>query len=175
MRSMTMTRGYVKLGMWVSSTTEDMDIFAYLRKLSPDGTSSDTVARGILKVSHRELDPELSSPHRPYHTHTSEQKLSAGEVVPVEVEIWPTSMVFKQGDRIRLDITPFDRREPGRAHYDGTYNLGENTIYVSGDRASYLQLPIVPPKQEVTNQRPISSTSDMSPYFWICPQHFRFM
>jgi hypothetical protein len=161
--------------MWVSSTTEDMDIFAYLRKLSPDGTSSDTVARGILKVSHRELDPELSSPHRPYHTHTSEQKLSAGEVVPVEVEIWPTSMVFKQGDRIRLDITPFDRREPGRAHYDGTYNLGENTIYVSGDRASYLQLPIVPPKQEVTNQRPISSTSDMSPYFWICPQHFRFM
>src|SRR5262249_27894412 len=55
------------------------------------------VAKGWLRVSHRELDAELSLPYRPYHRHLRRLYLMPGEIVKVEVEIWPTSMVFKKG------------------------------------------------------------------------------
>jgi putative CocE/NonD family hydrolase len=133
--------GHINLVMWVSSATDDMDVFAYLRKMSPDGAVH-TATRGILQVSHRKLDPELSTPYRPYHTHDEEQKLTPGEVVPIEVEIWATSMVFEPGDRIRLDVNAHDGQ-----HYFAAYNLGDNTIYTGGERASYVLLPIVPPRE----------------------------
>jgi len=130
--------GHIKLMLWVSSETDDMDVFAYLRNMAPDG-SVETATRGILKVSHRRLDPQLSTDYRPYHTHDEEQKLMPGEVVPIEVEIWATSMVFKKGHRIRLDVQPHDGE-----HYFAAYKLKNNSIYTGGDRASYVLLPIIP-------------------------------
>jgi len=130
--------GHINLVMWVSSETDDMDVFAYLRNMAPDG-SVETATRGILKVSHRKLDPELSTAYRPYHTHDEEQKLTPGEVVPIQVEIWATSMVFRQGHRIRLDVQPHDGD-----HYFAAYKLKNNSIYTGGDRASYVLLPVIP-------------------------------
>jgi len=130
--------GHIKLKLWVSSETDDMDVFAYLRNMAPDG-SVETATRGILKVSHRKLDAERSTMYRPYQTHDEEQKLEPGEVVPIEMEIWPTSMVFKKGHRIRLDVQPHDGD-----HYFAAYKLKNNSIYLGGDRASYVQLPIIP-------------------------------
>jgi predicted acyl esterase len=139
--------GHINLVMWVSSETDDMDVFAFLRKINPDGTV-ETASRGILKVSHRKLDPKLSTPYRPYHTHTIEEKLQPNQVVPIEVEIWATSMVFQPGSRIRLDVLPHDGR-----HYFAAYHLKNNSIYTGGDRASYVLLPIVPAKGGTTLTR----------------------
>ena len=61
--------------------------------------------------------------------------------MPVEIDIWPTSMVFQKGSRIRLDVMPHDG-----ARYFSVYHLKNNTLYLGGDRASYVLLPIVPPK-----------------------------
>ena len=94
-----------------------MDLFLTLRNFDADGNevletgqqgTPVPVAKGWLRVSHRELDPELSLPYRPYHKHTRRLFLKPGEIVKVEVEIWPTSMVFKKGHRIRLDVQPRD-------------------------------------------------------------------
>ena len=109
--------GPIAAVLWVSSSTEDMDLFLTIRNIDPDGNEiMETgqqglpvpVAKGWLRVSHRELDPELSLPYRPYHRHQRRLYLSPGEIVRVEVEIWPTSMVFKKGHRIRLDVQPRD-------------------------------------------------------------------
>ncbi len=132
--------GHVNLVMWISSETDDADVFADLRKVNPDG-SIEEVSDGVLKVSHRKLDPKLSRPDRPFHTHDVEQKLKRGEVVPIEVEIRTTSMIFQQGSRIRVDLMPHDNEQ-----YFAVYHLGSNTIYTGGSRASYILLPIVPPK-----------------------------
>jgi hypothetical protein len=100
-----------------------------------------------LRVSHRELDRELSLPYRPYHKHLRRQWLTPNEIVEVQVEIWPTSMVFKRGHRIRLDIQPRDGiGSAPYTHYHADYNVGENTIYSGGDRESFLLVPIIPPK-----------------------------
>jgi len=133
--------GHINLVTWVSSETDDMDLFAYLRNMAPDG-SVETATRGILKVSHRKLDPDLSTPYRPYHTHDEEQKLTPGEVVPVEVEIWATSMVFRKGHRIRLDVQSHDGE-----HYFAAYNLGNNTLHTGGSHPSYILLPFVPERR----------------------------
>ena len=85
---------------------------------------------------------------RPYHAHDEHQWLKAGEIVECDVEIWPTSMVFKKGHKIRLDIGPVDGiGSLYFSHFPADYNQGAlNTVYSGGDKESYLLLPIIPPK-----------------------------
>jgi len=140
--------------LWVSSSTEDMDLFLTIRNIDADGKEiTETgqqgtpvpVAKGWLRVSHRELDPELSRPYRPYHRHVRRLYLKPSEIVKVEVEIWPTSMVFKKGHRIRLDIQPRDGSgSAAYMHYHADYNVGTNTVHAGGEMASYLLLPVIP-------------------------------
>jgi predicted acyl esterase len=139
---------------YVSSEAEDMDLFLTLRNFDADGNevletgqqgTPVPVAKGWLRASHRELDPALSLPYRPYHKHTRRQFLEAGEIVCVDVEIWPTSMVFKKGHRIRLDVQPRDGvGSQSYLHYHADYNTGTNTIYAGGGYESFLLLPVIP-------------------------------
>jgi predicted acyl esterase len=133
-----------------------MDIFITIRNIDPDGNDvwetgqqghDVPVAKGWLRVSHRELDPELTLPYRPYHKHLRRLWLTPGEIVKVDVEVWPTSMVFKKGHRIRVDIQPTDGvGSAPYTHYSNEYNDGDNTVYAGGDKESYLLLPIIPAK-----------------------------
>jgi uncharacterized protein len=139
---------------FVSSESEDMDLFLTLRNFDADGIevletgqqgSPVPVAKGWLRVSHRELDEALSRPYRPYHKHTRRLYLTPGEIVKVDVEIWPTSMVFKKGHRIRLDVQPRDGAgSQGYMHYHADYNTGTNTVYAGGEYESYLLMPVIP-------------------------------
>jgi predicted acyl esterase len=140
--------------LWVSSSTEDMDLFLTLRNFDADGNevletgqqgTPVPVAKGWLRVSHRELDPERSLPYRPYHKHQRRLYLKSGEIVQAHVEIWPTCMVFKKGHRIRLDVQPRDGfGSQSYLHYHADYNAGTNTVYAGGERESYLLLPVIP-------------------------------
>jgi predicted acyl esterase len=131
-----------------------MDIFITIRNIDAAGNDvwetgqqggQVPVAKGWLRVSHRELDPDLSLPYRPYHKHLRRQWLTPGEIVKVNVEVWPTSMVFRRGHRIRVDIQARDGvGSAPYTHYSADYNDGENTIYAGGDKESYLLLPIIP-------------------------------
>ena len=105
------------------------------------------VAKGWLRASHRKKDDALSRPWRPYHTHLEREWLKPGEAVQMEVEIWPTSMMFKKGHRIRLDVQPRDGvGSVPYTHYSADYNTGTNVLYTGGSRASHLLLPIIPGK-----------------------------
>jgi uncharacterized protein len=146
--------GPLMANIWVSSATEDMDLFLTLRNFDADGNevletgqqgTPVPVAKGWLRVSHRELDPELTLPYRPYHRHRRRLFLKPGEIVEVQVEIWPTSMVFRKGHRIRLDVQPRDGvGSQSYMHYHADYNTGTNTIYAGGDKPSYILLPVIP-------------------------------
>ena len=159
MQADTEVTGPIKLVLWVSSNRKDMDIFATIRNIGPDGKDvwevgqqgqQVPVAKGWLRASHRKLDPEMSLPYRPYHAHNERWWLKPGVPVECEIEIWPACMVFKKGHRIRLDIQPRDG--VGSApylHYPAAYNTGgENTVHTGGRMASYLLLPIIPPKTD---------------------------
>ncbi|HSN40311.1 MAG TPA: CocE/NonD family hydrolase [Burkholderiales bacterium] len=152
--------GPLALNIWVSSTSEDMDIFATIRNIDAAGNDVcevgqhgqpvPCVTKGWLRASHRKLDPGRSLPYRPYHAHNERWWLKPGEPVECQVEIWPTSMVFKKGHKLRIDIQPRDGvGSAPYTHYHADYNAGaRNTIYAGGDKASYLLLPVVPPKTQ---------------------------
>jgi putative CocE/NonD family hydrolase len=146
--------GPVVLTLWVSSATEDMDLFATIRNIDRDGRDvwevgqqqqNVPVAKGWLRASHRALDSDLSRPWRPYHPHDRRQWLRKNAPVRVDVEIWPTCMVFHKGHRIRLDIQPRDGTgSVPYTHYSADYNVGDNTVYAGGSMASHLLLPVIP-------------------------------
>jgi predicted acyl esterase len=156
LRSELEVTGPVVLTLWVASSTDDMDLFATLRNIDPDGRDvweigqqqqPVPVAKGWLRASHRKLDPRLTLPWRPYHAHDERQWLKKHEPVRVDVEIWPTCMVFRKGHRIRLDIQPRDGvGSAPYTHYSADYNTGENTIFTGGSMASHLLLPVIPGK-----------------------------
>ena len=60
------------------------------------------IGQGWLRASHRELDPDLSTPWRPWHTHTNPQPLTPGDIYRLDMEIWPTSIIVPTGHRIGL-------------------------------------------------------------------------
>ena len=159
MQEETEITGPIVLNLWVSSTSKDMDIFATIRHIGADGKDlwevgqhgqPVPVTKGWLRASHRKLDPERSLPYRPYHAHNERWWLKPGEPVECQVEIWPTCMVFKKGHRLRLDIQPRDGvGSAPYTHYYADYNAGaKNTIHAGGGKASYLLLPIIPPKAD---------------------------
>jgi predicted acyl esterase len=99
--------------LWVSSSTVDADLFLAFRVFDADGEEvtfqgaidpHTPVAQGWLRASHRKLDPQLTRPFRPYHTHDEIQTLTPGEIYEVDVEIWPTSIVVPAGHRVALSV-----------------------------------------------------------------------
>jgi hypothetical protein len=149
--------GPIVLVVWVSSTSEDMDILVTLRNIGRDGKDLFEIGQhgqpvpltmGWLRASHRKLDSQRSLPYRPFHAHDERWWLKPGEPVECRVEVWPTSIVLQQGHRLRIDIQPRDGIGAAPyTHYHADYNAGaENTLYAGGDMASYLLLPIIPPK-----------------------------
>jgi predicted acyl esterase len=132
-----------------------MDLFVALRVLDERGkplrfvgedTTKAPVAQGWLRVSHRKTDARLSKPYRPWHTHDEKQPLKPGDIVPVDVEIWPTSFVLQKGYRLQVEIRPHDPRGIGDIRHLSPIGRGHNTIYTGGNRASYLLLPVVQEK-----------------------------
>ena len=148
--------GPILLNCWISSSSVDMDIFVTLRNIGPDGNDIceigqhgqpiPCVTKGWLRASHRKLDREKSLPYRPYHAHNERLWLKPDEIVECQVEVWPTSMVFNKGHRLRIDIQPRDGvGSAPYTHYHTDYNAGAlNTIYTGGDKQSYILLPVIP-------------------------------
>ncbi|MBI2221226.1 MAG: CocE/NonD family hydrolase [Acidobacteria bacterium] len=160
--------GYAKLVAWVSSTSPDMDLFASVRVLDENGKEVQyalaperrdyPVGKGGLKVSHRALDPKKSTPFLPFHTHSKADYAplkGKNDIVRVEVEIEPTTALVRAGHRVRLDLQPIGGCGWGTPFvYDTSYHDGaSNTIHMGPQRASYLQLPVIPAKPVMTSQR----------------------
>src|SRR5229473_87964 len=163
--------------LFVSSSTEDADIFVVLRAFAPDGKEvvfqgaldpHTPIGQGWLRASHRELDPALSTPYRPYHTHDERQKLAPGEPVALDIEIWPTSIVVSPGYRMALTVRGKDYEHPGpgarlsnmKNEFRGCGPFlhndphdrpraifgGRTTLHIGPERPAYVLLPIIPPQ-----------------------------
>jgi predicted acyl esterase len=151
--------GYIKLKLWVQADgSDDMDLFVAIEKMDRAGYlvpfpffgnhDDGPVALGWLRVSHRELDERKSKPHQPIHKHQREMKLKPGEIVPIEIEIWPSSTLFERGEKLRVVVQGSDIYwYPNERHTNGhlaTVNKGEHVIYTGGKYDSHLLVPVIP-------------------------------
>ena len=157
--------GYMKAGLWVSSTSADMDVFVSLRVLDEQGREirydapihpahpifAAPVGHGLLKVSHRKIDEARSTEYWPVHTHleADHAPLESGEIVPIEVGLNPSSAMIPKGCRLRVDIQPYAPDGAPTRAYDESYHTGAvNTVHTGPDHPCFIQLPIVPLREQ---------------------------
>jgi len=114
--------GPLAASLFVSSSTEDADLFLVVRLFDPAGEEvtfqgaldpNTPIAQGWLRASHRRLDEAKSLPHRPYHTHDRIELLQPGEIVRLDVEIWPTCIVIPAGYQLGLSVRGKDYEYKG--------------------------------------------------------------
>lgn len=73
------------------------------------------------------------------------QKLSAGEIVAVEIDLLPMGLIFRPGEQLRFVVSSrnlLSSMMPGIREYVGA-NVGRHVVHTGKDRASYLQLPVL--------------------------------
>jgi uncharacterized protein len=145
--------GETKLKLWVSTSAgDDLDLFIVLKKFDASGRGvffcgyngyeKDAVAKGWLRVSQRALDPARSRPSRPYHSHDRVEKLAPDDIVPVEIEILPSSTQFESGSRLQLWVLGRDGAKYPAFQHRQLVNHGTHTIHCGGRFDSHLLVPL---------------------------------
>jgi predicted acyl esterase len=149
--------GHMKLQLTVSTVdADDMDLFVAVEKIRQGERVGFThwavfedgpLALGWLRVSRRELDVVRSTEHQPVLANTSEQKLTSGEIVGVQIEILPSGTCFAAGDILRVrikgrDIYEYPKPQLYMRHED-TVNGGVHRIHTGPGTDSHLLIPVV--------------------------------
>ncbi|MBN8431285.1 CocE/NonD family hydrolase [Microbulbifer salipaludis] len=129
--------GLIRARLFVSSSAQDTDFTVKLVDVYPDG-SAYNVQEGVQRMRYRNSlrEPELMVP---------------GKVYAIDVDLNATSNYFAAGHRIRIEVSSsnFPRIErnlnTGAANAaSSTYITAHNTVWFGGERASYLELPVIP-------------------------------
>ena len=135
--------GPVTAKLWISSDCPDTDFSIKLideypkNQDYPEGYAMN-LTDGIMRVRYRD------SWHQP-------QMMTPGRIYPITVEAFPTSNLFKQGHRIRVDIS-----SSNFPHFDVNPNSGEaeghaerprvaaNHVHIDPASPSHVVLPVIP-------------------------------
>lgn len=102
---------------------------------------------GVLRASHRKLDPSRSMhPQYPFHTHDEVQKVAPGEVVKLEIGIWAMGIDFEEGEGLSVQVSgeyPLVNEFGTKKMEIEDRNRGVHNVHVGGEWASHVILPFV--------------------------------
>ena len=161
--------GYPKVRLWVEADgSDDMDLFVFLQKLNGDGEQLEQFnvpnhgpimqeltrhgaailkykgSNGRLRVSMRHLDESRSTESVPVHSFDRIEKLALGEIVCVDIDLFPIGLALYPGEQLRVVVSGqhlLGGVMPGMGNVPSD-NHGRHVIYAGGRHASYLQLPL---------------------------------
>jgi putative CocE/NonD family hydrolase len=129
--------GPVELTLFAASSAVDTDFTATLTDVNPDGRAIH-ICEGIRGVAFRD-SLEHPTPIEP------------GKVYPLSISLWETSMVFKAGHRIRLEVSSSNFPRYARNQNTGLplgtsaeMRKAQQRIYHDADHPSRLILPVIP-------------------------------
>lgn len=160
--------GYPRLRLWVEADgADDMDVFVLLEKLDAngdrleqfnvpnDGPAMQAItangasilkykgSNGRLRVSLRALDDAKSTDDVPVHAFNRQEKLEPGEVVPIDIDLFPVGLSFHAGEVLRLVVSG-QNLLGGVMPRLGTVvpeNSGRHIVHAGGEHESYLRVP----------------------------------
>jgi putative CocE/NonD family hydrolase len=144
----TEVTGPVRMRLWAASSAPDTDFTAKLTVLKPDGEVIN-LNNGIIRTSFRDSleQPRPAIPGQPYE---------------YTIAIWPTSYLFKAGERIRVEISSSDYPQ-----FAPNPNTGEpfgqsaatqpatQTILHDAAHPSEISLPVIPAGDPGTDTFPM--------------------
>ena len=147
--------GPAKLRLWISlDDNADGDLFLGIRKFDKNGHEvyfhglaghlNDVVTRGWLRLSHRELDIQRSSPAQPVLRHQRLLPMRPGDSEPVDIELWSSAAAFQPGERLQLTIQgrPVEPN-PSLLGYE-IIDGGRAKLHFGSRYDSHLLLPVLP-------------------------------
>nr|WP_243186825.1 CocE/NonD family hydrolase [Clostridium muellerianum] len=161
--------GYSNVKLWVeANASNDMDLFVFIQKLDKNDNvlvhrlikpkkvpqmniSQDIEMKGPvyfgpngrLRVSLRNIDEKKSKEEEPYLTYDKKELLKEGEIVSVEIPLWPTALIFHKDEKLRLVISAYNiigAPLPNIKDVEPN-NKGNHIIHTGGKYESYLQIP----------------------------------
>jgi putative CocE/NonD family hydrolase len=100
--------GHPSIELWAASSASDGDFIATLFDVAPDGAATTYNIQGRLRASLRkEADPPYDNLGLPWHpmNEADVQPLTPGEPTLLRFDLYPISILFKSGHRIRLVLT----------------------------------------------------------------------
>lgn len=139
----TEVTGRLIVKLWASSDGRDTDFTAKLVDVYPPSRDYPAgvelnVGDGIIRARYRE---SLEHP----------KPLTPGQPVELTFELYPTSLVFRRGHRIRLDISSsnFPRFDVnpntgGPLGQERTRRVARNSVYHDPTHPSHIVLPVIP-------------------------------
>ena len=143
--------GSGKLTLYASSTRNDMDFIVKITE-QVEQTGGDRakglqprytiVAKGWLRASHADRDPERSSEDIPHYTHHRVTPLTPGKIYKIEIPLQPSGYRFRKGNRIRVEISNHDSPVTDSLffHFYRPDKIGTDTIYHDVEHPSELLL-----------------------------------
>ena len=142
--------GHPVVALWIRSTADDGDFFAYLEEVDAEGVSQ-YITEGCLRASHRELhEPPYDNLGLPYHRSYREdvKPLIPEEPAELRFDMHPTSNVFEAGHRIRITVSCIDKDNAYTPRFSPRPTV---TLLRTRDHASSIVLPILPHKPEANS------------------------
>ena len=133
----TEVTGPITVTLYAASSATDTDFTAKLVDVYPDGRAYN-LQDGIIRARYRASSrtPTLIEP---------------GTIYEYTIDLWATSNLFKQGHRIRVDISssnfPRFDRNPNTGNpfgMDAELQPATQTIYHDGQYPSHITLPVIP-------------------------------
>jgi putative CocE/NonD family hydrolase len=140
--------GRLVVKLWAATTAPDTDFTAKLIDVYPPNRD---FPAGV------DLNIADSIVRARYRNGGKAEPVTAGQPYEFTIEMYPTSLVFKRGHRIRLDISSsnfprFDvNPNTGEPLNDNRrWRVAENSIYHDPQHASHIVLPIIPAPARTT-------------------------
>ncbi|GAC1363010.1 MAG: CocE/NonD family hydrolase [Ktedonobacteraceae bacterium] len=133
--------GPISVHLWASSSAPDTDFVARLVDVHPNGYAQN-LTDGIVRARYRD-----------FKSGAVPTLIEVGKAYEFVIDLWSTSNVFKQGHRIRLDVTSsnFPRwdRNPNTGHdfgadSDSELVVAHQTILHDAEHPSHVLLSVVP-------------------------------
>ncbi len=142
--------GPIQADVWIESTVTEAVLSVEVVEVSE--RQSLPITNGQLAATGRMVDESRSRyingvMIQPFHYFKEEtsQPLVPGEVVKMQVEVFPTSAIIRKGNRLRIAISPSNQSQamlnfPRQAMAEG----GVTTIHISPEYPSSVVMPKVP-------------------------------
>ncbi len=164
--------GSILAHLWVSSSTTDADLFVTVQMFDERGKEitylgasdpASPLAQGWLRVSQRQIDAGPSTSYLPLYVNDRVQKVTPGRFYPVDVEIWPTTVIAHPGYKLVVNVAGSDFCRDRTTENPAEVNCGSGiflhtdpinrpmsefsgttTLATGNNRESFLLLPIIP-------------------------------
>jgi len=141
--------GPINARLHTSTPAGDGMLSVAVSDVAPDGTVT-RLTGGWQVIAHRaiderrtrRLDGKIVQVHHPF-TRERMKPLAAGEVAPIDVEVFPTHARIKPGHRLRIAIQAFDVPHLLPALPNLLGSLVPMTLHTSPSRPSELTVPVI--------------------------------